>query len=460
MSLLTQSQMLEKILHSDHLVRDRALLYFNSGCSRDRRVLPTIIQAIEKYGRHTALAFLENSKNLLHTAETVDWMIAELNDEDLHEACDHRCYANLLVTSLMRADHTLLAPRLEAIQTAKQFDREQSFLPFEVLHLQQLDFEESWEALEEFCENCEENGPDEDYCSAAIGAIHLQNLMRFGSQCESKIADCFNEFEEGELTSVCLQAYVIFLAGRLRLESLIPKMIEGLHDQDSVILDACEEALVRIGTPVVLAGIAKEFSASNPDFQNAATNVLECIYTGECEAACLDMSSEEAEVDTRIFLAMALLSIHSTAGLEPARQLILDAPSEYQVEGLLEELVDFCTLSGERFPEYEEWLEVVTVQRENRDDDDEDEPYEDDDQSYGDEFEEESNELKVMWAMQQLQIRHGAFVDSLAELSRQTAAPIETFATPVLPSKIRVGRNDPCPCGSGRKYKKCCEQLE
>ena len=20
----------------------------------------------------------------------------------------------------------------------------------------------------------------------------------------------------------------------------------------------------------------------------------------------------------------------------------------------------------------------------------------------------------------------------------------------------RVGRNDPCPCGSGRKYKKCC----
>ena len=21
----------------------------------------------------------------------------------------------------------------------------------------------------------------------------------------------------------------------------------------------------------------------------------------------------------------------------------------------------------------------------------------------------------------------------------------------------RVGRNDPCPCGSGRKYKKCCQ---
>lgn len=22
--------------------------------------------------------------------------------------------------------------------------------------------------------------------------------------------------------------------------------------------------------------------------------------------------------------------------------------------------------------------------------------------------------------------------------------------------KSKIGRNDPCPCGSGRKYKKCC----
>jgi len=24
----------------------------------------------------------------------------------------------------------------------------------------------------------------------------------------------------------------------------------------------------------------------------------------------------------------------------------------------------------------------------------------------------------------------------------------------------KVGRNDPCPCGSGKKYKKCCLQRE
>lgn len=29
---------------------------------------------------------------------------------------------------------------------------------------------------------------------------------------------------------------------------------------------------------------------------------------------------------------------------------------------------------------------------------------------------------------------------------------------PFIREEPRVGRNDPCPCGSGKKYKKCCMQ--
>ena len=28
--------------------------------------------------------------------------------------------------------------------------------------------------------------------------------------------------------------------------------------------------------------------------------------------------------------------------------------------------------------------------------------------------------------------------------------------TPIVRSAPKIGRNDPCPCGSGKKYKKCC----
>ncbi|MGD9857709.1 MAG: SEC-C metal-binding domain-containing protein [Planctomycetaceae bacterium] len=27
---------------------------------------------------------------------------------------------------------------------------------------------------------------------------------------------------------------------------------------------------------------------------------------------------------------------------------------------------------------------------------------------------------------------------------------------PIRNREVKVGRNDPCPCGSGKKYKKCC----
>ena len=35
---------------------------------------------------------------------------------------------------------------------------------------------------------------------------------------------------------------------------------------------------------------------------------------------------------------------------------------------------------------------------------------------------------------------------------------LERMLNPILPhtSDKVVGRNDPCPCGSGKKYKKCC----
>lgn len=32
----------------------------------------------------------------------------------------------------------------------------------------------------------------------------------------------------------------------------------------------------------------------------------------------------------------------------------------------------------------------------------------------------------------------------------------DRFAPEMLPRRQEVGRNDPCPCGSGKKYKKCC----
>jgi tetratricopeptide (TPR) repeat protein len=46
------------------------------------------------------------------------------------------------------------------------------------------------------------------------------------------------------------------------------------------------------------------------------------------------------------------------------------------------------------------------------------------------------------------------FYNGLREELRRIESPVWI---PLAPAKVvRVGRNDPCPCGSGKKYKKCC----
>jgi len=49
------------------------------------------------------------------------------------------------------------------------------------------------------------------------------------------------------------------------------------------------------------------------------------------------------------------------------------------------------------------------------------------------------------------------FVETLYRRQRGLERVVMTDELPPLPAvSTKVGRNDPCPCGSGRKYKKCC----
>jgi len=42
-----------------------------------------------------------------------------------------------------------------------------------------------------------------------------------------------------------------------------------------------------------------------------------------------------------------------------------------------------------------------------------------------------------------------------AGLPGEDEAPLPPPVEPIQKDK-EIGRNDPCPCGSGKKYKKCC----
>jgi len=55
---------------------------------------------------------------------------------------------------------------------------------------------------------------------------------------------------------------------------------------------------------------------------------------------------------------------------------------------------------------------------------------------------------------QKTQLNFGGAGLPLSKLSNVAGMLRETPTVPV--TRQKVGRNEPCPCGSGKKYKKCC----
>ncbi len=45
------------------------------------------------------------------------------------------------------------------------------------------------------------------------------------------------------------------------------------------------------------------------------------------------------------------------------------------------------------------------------------------------------------------------------EMARRSSGDGEPSRKPIKRSQEKVGRNAPCPCGSGKKYKKCCGKV-
>ena len=51
-----------------------------------------------------------------------------------------------------------------------------------------------------------------------------------------------------------------------------------------------------------------------------------------------------------------------------------------------------------------------------------------------------------------------ALIPRMILVLRKLARIRETAGRPAsLPRQSKIGRNDPCPCGSGKKYKRCCD---
>ncbi len=426
---LPEAKIKEAIVHPDKLVRQEALLYFAECYSRDAEVMPLAIKAIETYGRRHTFQYVYVLPQLAQTEASIEWAIKELHrEEDQSEDRDN--YFPALSRLLCSAEPQILQPRADEILQAPGFLKELAPDFRERLQLTSWEAEQSWEELEQVCAKGvgKEYSSDMDFDHASRV---VEALARKGEKYVDRILDLLGQkiedFETDPMT--WLEIFLVMLAGEMRLERAVPLIIKKLHECGEILSEQCVEALGKIGTDAAAEALTEGWLEAVWDYRLYATSALQKVHSDATVRKCLDLLSQDKELDIRTHLADALLGQYAEEGIEPVREMVQRRAYDSTCTDLMRKLVAVSTVLGLTFPEYPIWkrdAEEKMVKQERR--------------------------MKEM---------RGVFESPVKPSLPPKPSParhdfLERKPTPVLSAEKHVGRNDPCPCGSGKKFKKCC----
>lgn len=427
---LSTDKIKEAILHPDQDVREAAVFYFSQSCSHDPTIMPLAIQAFDRYGLDAfdVYSFMEG---LVQTDDTVAWLIKEIERGGSSTSERDARYGAALVNAVRHADAVVLKRHESLIQSMQQLDDASKEVIANRIEINSFTPDALWQELLEFCEAQEESEEtsDEDYeyvCSV------VEALGRYPEKFADQVLAILTD--ETEDPREWLEEMAVRLAGEMRLEAAVPSMVDRFEYVGDWVYEEAHRALATIGTDAVVEEIDKRYASADVEFHFAAASTLEDIRTDLSVKTCLALLDQEEDEALRGSLLQSVLMNFSSAGIEPARQHVIKTEKTPDSLEVRYALLVACKMMGETFPEFEAWLEDSKNDTEFRRQwyhehhltlPDDEEEFEDDDFTGED--------------------------DEFAEEFEDDEPP-----TTIVRKGERVGRNDPCPCGSGKKFKKCC----
>ena len=129
-----------------------------------------------------------------------------------------------------------------------------------------------------------------------------------------------------------LEPEIVRLAGRMRLQTAIPILVEHLHSDEDSLTDASATALMKIGTDAVVEAIADDWPDASDDFRGSAADVLEKIHSDLCVENCLEFLEFEDDLETAVALGHTLLSHFAFEGIEPVQEFFMIEEEEWSAE--------------------------------------------------------------------------------------------------------------------------------
>ncbi|HEX3046125.1 MAG TPA: SEC-C metal-binding domain-containing protein [Bacillota bacterium] len=411
------------ILHPERVVRDYAVEYFQESFSPDPELTPLVLQVCEKDPDDKNIRLmLSNALNFTQTPETLAryfrlFQASQINRE---------WYAQII----LHAEPDLL----------RQFPEEVASLPKPLqikigsyLQMAHLNTADLWcEFLNFGAENAGKHIEEFDY---QYGVFIARELAKRDDLPREEVLELLQTGYPEDYDGY-LDIYVTVLAGELRLDEAIPVLLENIRKEGDVLSEEAEAALTRIGSETVILKLRECFPGESWCFRLYTANIFGNVKLDVCEEILLELLRKETDQTIITILAKSICKLLSRQGIPAVRNLIYEG-YERRLLNLVEDLYCNCIINGVDLPELQRWREEIAEEAEEFEEMMEDELLDEDEIDDWDEEDEEDDD----WDEDE--------DDDDEEESK--------FVVKQLTS-AKTGRNELCPCGSGKKYKKCCLQ--
>jgi len=471
---LSNEEIRQAILHSEPAVHRAAMRYFAGADSGDPNIAPLVIESMQamKDDRDRTFACV-CLKKLVQTDETSERILQEL--KALRPAGDEADrYRHAVASSLLAAGPSFLASNKRNILAAITDLDPMLQDDFEArISDQTLDIDDRWAMFVHLVHDDELfNLADDVYPGPGFverveclirGMGDDERLVRWVMETLSRTVNDGNYSSDRELIAVSL-------SGMLRLREAIPYLIALLHDDDPEMVEQAVRSLSRIGSDTVIEALDQWFADAGQHFRLQAAMVLQHIHSDRSIRTLQKWSRNAKDESAQCRVRQALLEQFVTSEIDRAHQWMIDAnPTCEEVGGLRRALVVDSLVAGRDFAELDDWLAAVredlASESSSEDFSVDDDPWDEDDEDW-DEDDEDWDEDDEDWdedadlSGEPFSLSHHGRAGDDPQSNRDLSPLFDADVVPITNSGRKIGRNEPCPCGSGKKFKKCCARKQ
>ncbi len=409
--LLNEDAVFGLLCHADEFVRGQAFDYFAESLTTRQDILPVLLNSIreQEWKYKSPRVFLWQ---LPVSGVALDGMIellAGTEDEN------HRFH---LGKGIARARAEDLDARWDGLKRSGNLHKELLARCHRKRKAIGTPPMQLWESLVDYCierygEHIEDSLIDDTLQAlSGSGIPDSHDLFEF----------LFDEDHSGDW----LEIVAIRFFGHRREIEAIPILFGRLRQPfDDYLHPETERALIRIGAPAVTDALALDWMAEPYDFRRSIAFALGCMPSPQAEDAIIRALATETDAAIRTYLSSGLCRIYSDRAIEFGLREV-ERGYDDELLSLEEDIVTVADSLGKDFPQKARWKSERTVREER------------------------------------LLYRKSELTGYYPYSNSSEGLDLELPPFPSLPSHIempvkqKVGRNAPCPCGSGKKYKKCC----